>query len=40
MREGMCGNILSRGVVEFVTEIVACIELESPLESLTLTTKS
>lgn len=40
MREGMCGNILSRGVVEFVTEIVACIEFESPFVSLTLTAKS
>lgn len=40
MREGMWGNILSRGVVAFVTEIVACIEFESPFVSLTLTAKS
>lgn len=40
IREGMCGNILSRRVVAFVTEIVACIEFESPFVSLTLTAKS
>lgn len=40
MSEGIWGKIRSRGVVALVTEMVACIEFESPLVSLTLITKS